>query len=409
MIALEKNIAYTPVFDANRKAYLSGSYRVIANEGGTRSSKTFSLSQLMIALAISGKKISVCSPSLPHLKRGARRDILNQLQAFGIYSDNDFNKTDQIYNFPSGGYLEFFGIDNSNKVRGPGREILYINESNLVSHENFKQLSVRTTDCIFIDYNPADEFNWVYDIADKQGNKKIVSTYRNNLANLSQSQIEEIEGYRETDLNFWNVYGLGLRGSSEATIYKHWKTYKIDAVGERIYGLDFGYTNPLALVEITLVGKGVYAKQLVYERNLDIENFESGNNKETFIEKMKYLGIPKNAPIYCDHDPGKISQLKKHGYNAIPANKDVKNGILALKSRPLFLHETSVEMLKEFKSYKWRQDINGSIVDGEVVKINDHSCDAVRMAVYTHLSNNVQQVETPTHKKKHKHGSDWKV
>jgi phage terminase large subunit len=377
---------YTPVFKANKNAFDSGMYRVIANEGGSRSSKTYSLSQLVVLLAYQGFKISVCSASLPHLKRGARRDVLNVLKKLKIYNEKFFNKTDQIYNFPSGGYIEFFGIDNSGKVLGPGRDILWVNEANIISYENYRQLAIRTTHTIFIDYNPADEFSWVYDIADKEGNKKIVSTYKNNLKNLSKEQIAEIESYKNTDLNFWNVFGLGKRGTSEATIYKHWKLCTDMPSGEKIYGLDFGFVNPLALVEVTIIDNRVYARLLIYESGIDIENFESGNDKESLVERLKTFGISGKAPIYCDHDPGKISQLKKNGFNAIQANKDVENGILSLKARELYLHQTSLEMIKEFKSYKWKQDINGKILEGQPVKQNDHSCDAVRMAVHSHTS-----------------------
>jgi phage terminase large subunit len=132
----------TPVFTANKKAYDSKKYRVIANQGSTRSSKTYSLSQLMIDIAtgknsITGepygkKEISVVSHSLPHLKKGARKDILKLLEELQLFEEDNFNRTDQIYHFPkTGSYIEFFGADNSSKVRGPGRQILYINEANL--------------------------------------------------------------------------------------------------------------------------------------------------------------------------------------------------------------------------------------------------------------------------------------
>lgn len=112
-------IKKTKVFDLNRKAFDLGKYRVLANQGSTRSGKTYSISQLL-ALYIANKEkvtISVVSPSLPHLKRGARRDILEILEKSGLYSDEAFNKTDNIYNFPNGSYIEFFGAEDSGKVR----------------------------------------------------------------------------------------------------------------------------------------------------------------------------------------------------------------------------------------------------------------------------------------------------
>ena len=85
------------------------------------------------------------SPSLPHLKKGARRDFLEILNNLGVYSDAHFNMTDQIYIFPkTGSYIEFFGAEDSGKVRGPGRDILYMNEANLIDRGIYTQLALRT-------------------------------------------------------------------------------------------------------------------------------------------------------------------------------------------------------------------------------------------------------------------------
>ena len=174
-------VNYTPVFKAHHKRYESKNYRVICHEGGSRSSKTYSICQHLIMLASQGKKISVVSASLPHLKRGARRDFLKIMQDdLGIYNDRSFNKTDNVYYFPGGGYIEFFGVDNSGKVFGPGREILYINEANLISFFIFSQLNIRTTDFVVMDYNPIDEDHWVYGQADHADNTKILSNFTNN-------------------------------------------------------------------------------------------------------------------------------------------------------------------------------------------------------------------------------------
>ena len=83
----QSEILYTDVFEWNKEAYESGKYRVISNQGSTRSGKTYSLAQLL-ALYIpykEKKSISIVSPSLPHLKRGARRDFLQIVEEAGLY------------------------------------------------------------------------------------------------------------------------------------------------------------------------------------------------------------------------------------------------------------------------------------------------------------------------------------
>lgn len=380
----------TPVYWANKKAYDKGIYRAIANQGSTRSSKTYSLSQLMIDIASGGKnqitgsaygkkEVSVVSPSLPHLKKGARKDVLTNLENQGIFEENDFNRTDQIYTFPAtGSYIEFFGADDSKKVRGPGRDILYINEANLLGYETALQLFLRTREVIFIDFNPADEYSWVYDLADKAGNKLIVSTYLNNLANLTKEQVSEIEALQQADENLWKVFGLGLRGTSSETIYTHFKIVDdMPGKGEQVAGQDFGYNVPSALVDIEFYEGGVYWDEVLYEPKLTTGDL---------IERYKDLKVKKSRPIYCDAaEPKTIEELVRAGYNALSADKDVTEGIRKVKSAPLYITKRSINLLKEAKSYKWRKDKDGRVLD-EPVKFNDHAMDAGRYGTFTHSS-----------------------
>lgn len=375
-------LTYTPVFDANLKAYEARKYRAICNEGSSRSSKTYSEMQLMSYLSLlpqvyGGKEISVVSPSLPHLKKGARKDFLDIADDWGFFNENDFNRTDNKYHFKKG-YVEFFGADDAKKVRGPGRDILVINEANLISFETYTQLAMRTTETIFIDYNPADEYSWVYNIADKAGNCKIHSTYLNNKGNLSKWQIEEIEALKDADENLWKVYGLGLRGTSSETIYTHWQQIDHFPQCERIFfGLDFGYNNPSALVKVGILDKKLYAEEVLYETKLTTNDLAEG---------IKIMGLTRTCEIVCDAaEPKTIEELRRMGLKATPANKSVYDGIQFMKSMPLYVTRGSVNLIKELRSYKWKTDKDGRVLD-EPVKFNDHALDAMRYAAFTKLS-----------------------
>lgn len=371
-------VLYTDVFEKNLEAYQGKQYRVIGNQGSTRSSKTYSLSQLL-ALYIpfsESKSISVVSPSLPHLKRGARRDMLEILNDSGVYRDNDFNKTDNIYNYPkTGSYLEFFGVEDAGKVRGPGRDILYVNEANLISYNIYIQLALRTKEMIFLDFNPADEHSWVYDVVDAPGNLLIQSTYKDNPF-LTKEQVAEIEGLKDADENLWKVFGLGLRGTSSETIYTHYKIVdEMPGRGDQCMGQDFGYNVASALVDIEFYEGAVYWDEVLYEPKLTTGDL---------IEKYKAFQVKKSRPIYCDAaEPKTIEELVRAGYNAMPADKDVTEGIRKVKSMPLYITKRSVNLLKEIRSYKWRTDKDGMVLD-EPVKFNDHAMDAGRYGTFTH-------------------------
>mgnify|MGYP000001569760 FL=1 len=146
-------VEYTPVFEANKSAYESGKYRFIGNEGSSRSSKSYSLAQLMVVICMTSKKeISVVSSSLPHLKRGAMKDILDVMKTWQVYREKNHNKTDNIIRFPkTGAQIEFFGTEETDKLQGPGRDILWLNEMPLIKQASYIQLAMRTKETIFGD------------------------------------------------------------------------------------------------------------------------------------------------------------------------------------------------------------------------------------------------------------------
>ena len=384
-------IRYTPVFEANKRAYFRRR-RYISNQGSSRSSKSYSIMQLLSLIGQKeNKAITVVSPSLPHLKRGAMRDFLSiigdGLDPFGnpcgqqIYKTANHNKTDNIYRFSKHSYVEFFGAENEGKIRGPGRNILFINEANLLTFEQFTQLALRTTDSIFIDFNPADLYSWVYEIAGRPNAEFIHSTYRNNLGNLPQHQIDEIEYLKTADPNLWKVYGLGLKGSSAETIYTHWlmtKQFPEDAI-DISYGLDFGFNHPMALVKTGVKDQRVYADQLIYQSNM---------TNPQLIGQMADMGL-KGKLIWCDGArPDSINELRIAGFDARPAMKDVYDGIMSVKAMPLYVTQRSTDLIKEIKTYKWKKTPQGIVLD-EPVKFMDDAMDAMRysrFSIYQHFT-----------------------
>lgn len=345
------------------KAYKEG-YRIIVNQGGTRSGKTYTLNQLLIALALKEKcTISITSVAFPHLRRGAMRDWRQIMENSGLYDANSHIRTEQVYNYPNGSYIEFFSADNNLKVRGPGRDILFFNEANLTSFDTFTQLMLRTRKAIFIDFNPADEFHWIYDsILTRPDAYFIKSTYKDN-PYLPPEQVREIENLKNVDENFWRIYGEGERGHSEGVIYTHWKPYSAIPDGSSVFGLDFGYNNPTALVRVRENDKNLYASEEIYQTHL---------TNQDLIPMIKQIVKPHET-IYCDTaEPARIEELKRAGIKALPANKDVKAGILFLKSRGLFIDQTSVNLMKEIKSYKYMGQKKNKNEPEEPLKLNDH-------------------------------------
>jgi len=350
--------------------------RIVANQGGTSSGKTWSVLQTIILKALREKlHISVCSVSLPHLKKGALLDFTNLLTKYELYDEKFYNKTDNIIRIGKS-RIEFFSLDDPGKARGPRRDILFVNECNLVPYETFNQLMLRTRKQVFIDYNPVDENHWIYEkILTRDDCTFIKSTYKDNLF-LDRKIAQEIERLKDTDENLWKIYGLGERGQLKSTVYSPWEIVdELPEDGDIFYGLDFGYNVPAALVKCCLKdGNQLYVDELIYQSYL--------TNSELIL-LMRDIITP-HASIYADAaEPQRIAEIRKAGFNCRAADKSVKDGIDKLKRMKVHLTRRSTNILKERQGYKWKEDASGNLID-EPVKFNDHALDAMRYAVHTH-------------------------
>ncbi len=386
-----------PTVTAKRLAKsIRDGYPVIVEEGGTSSGKTFGTVFILILLCydqeyrhqILGKnwpdladkplRVSIVSDSLPNIKKGVYRDFMINMNLLNCWDNNRWRATDFVYHFPDGSYIELFGLEDEGKARGPRRDILYMNEANNNRLDVYYQLAMRTTGPKILDLNPADFNCWVYDLADKPENKRLHSTYLDNIQNLTQEQIRFIESYKALpDPYMWTVYGLGLRGASEEIIYRGWQLVdRLPGKGEVVYGLDFGFNHPNAFVKVEIYEGAIYAQEIIYT---------SGQTKPELNAVIRE-NVGDSAYIYADAaEPDSIEELYRMGLNIHPANKDVWNGIITVKSHPLFITRDSKNLIREMQGYKWKKDKNDLILE-EPVKQDDDACDALRYAVHTYFS-----------------------
>jgi phage terminase large subunit len=363
----------------------SSKKRITINQGGTRSGKTHSIVQVLCEWCYfnrnAGWIITVVRKTLPSLKGSAYRDFIKIVNEEGWYSEMNHNKSEMTYTL-FGNLIEFISVDQPQKIRGRKRNVCFINEANELSYEDFFQLNIRTTDKIIIDYNPSDEFHWIYDKLETRSDADFfITTYKDNPF-LEKELVNEIERLESADENHWRVYGLGLKGASRDTVYTHWKLCDdLPSRGELFMGQDFGYNVPSALVLCEFYEGAIYVKELIYETKLTTSDL---------IERYKELSLGRNIEIYCDSaEPKTIEELRRAGYNTKESDKDVTEGIRKVKSMPLYITKDSFNILKEIKSYKWKTDVNGKQVKDkdkdEPVKFNDHAMDAIRYAVFTKL------------------------
>jgi len=369
----------TNVLDRNLKALGEG-WRNIVNQGGSGSSKTYSICQAIIVNCYQNplKHYSVIRATLPDLRKSAMLDFFNILKGVGLYDEKLHNKTDNLYKL-NGSTIEFYGLDVGQKVRGARRDYAWLNESNEIDLDSYRQIAMRTRKTLFFDYNPSEQHHWIYDeVLTRKDTKVLYSTYLDNKEFLSEQERNEIEGYKEADENYWRGFGLGLRGKLGSLIYNHWQQCdKLPDGGDVFYGLDFGWSNPAALVHIVLKDNTIYAEEKFYRSHMTDDDIV------TELESH----CTKDVPIYADtEDPQAIQTIANAGYNIIGQVKgpgSVIAGIREIQKRKYYIVKGSMNMLKEIKGYSFRTK-HGDILE-EPVKINDHLMDATRGAVYTHL------------------------
>lgn len=368
------DIQHTVVFSRNLKAYENGK-RFICNQGGSRSSKTYSIIQLLIYLCLVTPKlqVSVVRKSFPALRGSVLRDFVEIMNELGLYDINNHNKTEQRYIFSNKSSIEFFSIDDSQKVRGRKRDICYCNEGNELTREDYLQLNMRTSKCLFIDFNPSDDEHYLYELMKEDNAILIKSTYLDNIY-LSDDIKKEIANLINVDENYYKIYALGERPIPNTRIYTHFRQIEsMPPVDDWCYGIDFGYNHPTCLLKISWSDGNVYVKEELYKSNL---------TSQDIITELNNLGIDKKKYCFADYArPEIIEDLRRAGFNMKEAIKDVKEGIMSVKMSKIFVDKTSLNVWKEFKMYSWKTN-KEQILD-EPVKLYDDAMDALRYAIYT--------------------------
>ena len=364
------------------KAYKS-STRITCLQGGTRSSKTYSLCQLFIVKALkeTGKVFTICRKTLPALKGTAYRDVLELLKELDLYTEENHNKSELSYAL-NGNLIEFISVDQPQKIRGRKRDYLWLNEANEFNYEDYQQLILRTTDKVYLDYNPSDPYSWIYDkVITRDDCTFIKSTYKANPF-LDKDTIAEIERLKDLDPDYWRVYGLGEIGSIQTMIFRKFEL--VDEVQGNLvgYGLDFGFTNsPSALVAVYQSDDNLYIKEMLYEKRLT--NTDLAN-------KLKEFRIDRQSEIIGDSaEPKTIEEIYRQGFNIKPAKKGagIHLGIDIMRRYKLHITKDSLNAIKEFRGYKWATDKNGDVLNTPV-KVNDHLIDATRYLCLNKLSVN---------------------
>jgi len=367
-----------PLFFEN----LNTDKRIIINQGGTSSGKTYTILDVLFILATreQNQVITVVGQDIPNLKKGAYRDAKQIWSNSPLYRETIAkpNETDRLFTCHNGSVIEFNSYQDEQDAKSGKRDYLFVNEADGIQYPIYFQLEIRTRKKVYIDYNPTARF-WAHDMVGKPDVKLIISDHRNN-PYLTPEQHQRIEEIKDKEL--WKVYARGLTGKLEGQIYTDWSLVDEmpDQYKKRWIGLDFGFTNdPTAIIDVMLSEGELWLNEIEYT---------TGMLNSRIIDSITRNELHTHEIIADCAEPKSIAELKAQKLKVEPARKgpdSILNGIDILKRYHLNVTRQSTNLRKELTAYKWKTDKNGHPTNEPIDSYN-HLLDALRYVALNKLS-----------------------
>ena len=378
---------FTSVFWKNVQAVNEGA-KYIINRGGSRSSKSHSILQLLWLKAKSTPDTIIYMAAYNH-KKTLMNIIEPMVNMLGDeWKPELYRKQDGLYRFKNNSIIYFLSMDKpENFTGGEGSDWAYFDESNLAAYggDIIKQTALRLRHSMFLAFNPNKRPDFILELEEKRKDdvEIIQSTWRDNEF-LEQSVINEILAISKVDEFYNKVYNLGVYALDvKEAVYQNWiiSDYWPDVYKWSGYSIDWGFSrDETAMVEGRLFEGKLYLRQRIYKTKM--------TQDEIYNEIQIIAG---REPVCCDNsEPRMISHLQSKGLTMLPTKKyagSILDGIRLMQSVPLVLHSDSTDLINEIQGYRWKK-VNGVLVDVPSDRQRDHLLDSARYLCLDKLQTN---------------------
>jgi PBSX family phage terminase large subunit len=391
----EQKVKYKPL--PKQYAFHQSRAQISAYFGGLGSGKTFAGAHKSLEYMIDypGSTGWIGANTYKVLKRATMRTFFEILPPDLIHR---FNRSELELELTNGSTAFFGSTEKPDNLRGPNLNWWWLDEVNSSSKAAYLNMlgRLRVGEPRAWCTGTAKGFNWTYDeFADprkkKEGRWFIISSTREN-KHLPPGYVKMLEesyhgafAKQEIEGEFVGFEGMVYASFNYQDHVKDMFPVELKAMPAFV-GVDFGYTNPSAMVLFTLDNDDrVWVHEEFYEREVFVEELVRK------LEEWKQMGYDIQG-IYCDpSQPGSIQKIRDAGFNAYDADNSVFDGIREVSNKiakradgkpGLFVREPSCpNLLVEFMNYRYQESEDGKPMQEKPVKMFDHAMDALRYGI----------------------------
>ena len=338
------------------------------------------------------------------------------------------------YIFSNGSTVAVGGMDKPMKIMSSEYDVVYVQEATELTPDDLEMITTRLRNGrisfqqLLMDCNPQQPTHHLKKRCDEGRTVMLHAKHEDNprlfsLADGEYSVTEQGANYLAKLDALTGVRYLRLRrgqwAAAEGIIYEEWAPAihlsdrkVLPKEWARIWGIDFGYTNPFVwqMWAIDPDGRLWLEKEIYRSKRIVADHAKQIMNVVTLNRDRSTWMYPKPKAIVCDHDAEDRATLERElGLGTVAAWKSVSDGIqnVAQRLRPagdgkprmIVLRDSLVDrdeelaeagkplgFAQEIDGYVWAPGPDGKPVKEEPVKLNDHSMDTARyVAAYEDL------------------------